>query len=346
MPKIYDKPFLTFDEQIELMRSRGIDVENDIYTHEKLSSISYYSLINGYKNTLLKNPNSEEFIDGTTFNMIYRLFLFDSLLSNTLLKYILHVERSLKTKIAYRIAEKYGVDSSNYLNPSNYFTRDNRLVNRVLKHLNDKCTSPMRNTTSYYYANHKNHLPPWILVNDISFNRAIDWYSILKSDDKSYIANKMILQNSANMSTDERKEFLIKSLRLLLDYRNSLAHGNKVFAPHIHSILPKNPLMKLVQNDMVLKESEYNMGFGQKDLLAATLSLMLLINNPDILTFCVKDFAKIFGEFAKQEYIGRSSYELLGISPMLGDRLAVLLVERMNNSDIGLWYDSKELGLE
>lgn len=46
----YDKPFKSFDEQINILRSRGLiinDVENAKII---LSTSTYYELINGYKN--------------------------------------------------------------------------------------------------------------------------------------------------------------------------------------------------------------------------------------------------------------------------------------------------------
>lgn len=337
----YDKPFLTFDEQIELMRKRGIVVQNNDYTLEKLSSISYYSLINGYKNTLLQDNKKDVFVKGTTFDMIYRLYLFDSSLSNTLLKYILYVERALKTKLSYRIAQMYGVHQNDYLDSLNYFTRNNNLVSKVLNHLKTKCSSPMRNTTSYYYANNKNHLPPWILVNDISFNITIEWYKILKGVDKSFIVENMIIHNDGSISVVDKKELLNKSLQLLLDYRNSLAHGNKVFSPHIKTKLPKKPLLKIINNPLILDNMEYNRGLGQKDLFAIASSLLLLINNPDILASCVKDISLIFSEFKDQQYIGKYAFELLEIPKNFHERLSVLLTERLQHSNIGGFYDSK-----
>lgn len=42
-----DKPFLTIDEQVRLLESRGLDVDED--TGPTLMREGYYSIVNGYK---------------------------------------------------------------------------------------------------------------------------------------------------------------------------------------------------------------------------------------------------------------------------------------------------------
>lgn len=47
---ILDKPFLTFEEQInKLINEKHLVINNRDYALEALSSISYYDLVNGYK---------------------------------------------------------------------------------------------------------------------------------------------------------------------------------------------------------------------------------------------------------------------------------------------------------
>ena len=53
---IYDKPFKTYDEQIEILLSRNISIPDRDFAYMILSSLSYYTIINGYKNTFLSVP--------------------------------------------------------------------------------------------------------------------------------------------------------------------------------------------------------------------------------------------------------------------------------------------------
>lgn len=54
------KPFKTYDEQIEILSNRDLDINNPEYTKIILSQVNYYNLINGYKT-------------GSSFEKIYAL---------------------------------------------------------------------------------------------------------------------------------------------------------------------------------------------------------------------------------------------------------------------------------
>ena len=69
----YDKPFKTYDELIELMVSRNILVSDRSFAKRALSNMSYYTLVNGYKNTFLSVNGSDVFVPGTKFEELYKL---------------------------------------------------------------------------------------------------------------------------------------------------------------------------------------------------------------------------------------------------------------------------------
>ena len=97
----FDKPFKTYDQQIEILRSRNIIINDIDFAKKALCNCSYYALINGYKNTFLSVKGSDKFIEGTKFEHLYTLYFLDTSLNQILFKYILHIERSLKSKISY-----------------------------------------------------------------------------------------------------------------------------------------------------------------------------------------------------------------------------------------------------
>lgn len=113
---IFDKPFKTYDELISIMKERHIDIPDKEFAIQVLQNYSYYGIINGYKNTFLQVPNSDSFIPGTSFNELYTLHLIDTALNNTIFKYILFLEKALKSRLSYLVAEKYGV----YTDPSDF----------------------------------------------------------------------------------------------------------------------------------------------------------------------------------------------------------------------------------
>lgn len=102
-----DKPFKDFDNQIKILVKRNIIIKDIPFAKHVLNTVSYYKLINGYKESLLVNDSNEEtFKDGITIEFLYDLHIFDITLQSILFKYILAIETSLKTKISYLIAKK------------------------------------------------------------------------------------------------------------------------------------------------------------------------------------------------------------------------------------------------
>lgn len=74
------KPFLDYQAQIKYLEQKQLvitDVASAISTLEK---VSYYGLINGYKD-IFKDPATNNFYPGTTFDDIYNLYLFDIIAS-------------------------------------------------------------------------------------------------------------------------------------------------------------------------------------------------------------------------------------------------------------------------
>ena len=98
-----EKEFKTIDEQIELLQSRNLNIENKNTAREILLNNNFYYLINGHKDLFLnKNSKKEKFTNGTTLEEIYSLYEFDRKIRIIFLEYILLIERKIDTYIAYR----------------------------------------------------------------------------------------------------------------------------------------------------------------------------------------------------------------------------------------------------
>ena len=54
------KPFKTYDEQIEILSNRGLDINNPEYAKIILSQVNYLTSPNGYKTLFLDNTFSNE----------------------------------------------------------------------------------------------------------------------------------------------------------------------------------------------------------------------------------------------------------------------------------------------
>ena len=80
------KKFKTYDEQIELLKTRGLKIDDENFALNKLQEDNYYNIINGYKDLFLDEENSNIFKNNVTFEEIYSLFEFDRNIKSIFLK--------------------------------------------------------------------------------------------------------------------------------------------------------------------------------------------------------------------------------------------------------------------
>jgi abortive infection bacteriophage resistance protein len=114
------KPPLTFEEQLDLLISRGVMVYDREAAIKILRSVNYYRLT-AYTLSLKEN---DVFKPGTKFDNIYDLYHFDQKLRSILIPMIETVEIAFRTHIAYFLAHKYGntahLDKSIFRNEMHY----------------------------------------------------------------------------------------------------------------------------------------------------------------------------------------------------------------------------------
>ncbi len=274
---IPDKPFKDYDELIYILKERNIIINDENFAKKCLSDISYYTLINGYKG-IFKNTD-DIFDPPVLFENIYILYMFENTLSSILLKHIIHIEKSLKSKLSYIISKKYGVFTDIYditnSNPKDYLNRNNfqnnKYRNNTLRSIKECIPKNKNQSIQYYIVNH-NHLPCWILINGISFGQTILLYKSLKSEDKNYVCNQLI--NCPKLTIEEKTFFLSNALDILRDYRNSIAHGQKLFSKIISSHIPRKIAIQI--SSIPITKSAYKKGFCKNDLFAVIMILLTL----------------------------------------------------------------------
>lgn len=114
----YKKPWLTFEEQADLLIvERGLVADrDDLIAH--LANVGYYRL-SGYWYIFKRKPEAdkegekdERFVEGTTFDQIWKLYTFDRQFRLIVLDAIERVEVYFRTQLAYELAGKTGAFGS------------------------------------------------------------------------------------------------------------------------------------------------------------------------------------------------------------------------------------------
>ena len=93
------KEFKTLDEQVEILKNKGLTI-NDVDKTKSLLLRENYFFINGYRHVFLKSDKQRVFIKGSTFDELYAVFQFDRSFRNVLFKNLLIVENNLKSIIS------------------------------------------------------------------------------------------------------------------------------------------------------------------------------------------------------------------------------------------------------
>ena len=114
------KPFKTIDEQIELLRYRGMTIADDEVARHALETLGSYRL-SGYSYPFRKPApddttewRSNQFMEGTTFDQVLKLYEFDTRLRCAVFNTLTHIEVSLRALIGYKVGK---VDPLLHLHP-------------------------------------------------------------------------------------------------------------------------------------------------------------------------------------------------------------------------------------
>ena len=267
------KVFKTIDEQIDILRNRGMII-NDVDKAKELLLRENYFFINGYRHIFIKNKKEGNFIPGVTFEELYAVFQFDRSFRNLLFKNLLIVENNLKSIISYELSRKYGIKEKDYLKPSN-FTQDIKKVRQVNDVLNKikrqiKLNGRQHTATLHYLSNY-GYVPLWILVKLLSFGMINELYSILKVEDKLSIAQYYNLD----------VETLETYIALLSNYRNLCAHEDIVYEHRTQRHIPDTryhfSLSIPTMNDEYI--------YGKNDIFAVVIMLKTMLNENDFVDF-------------------------------------------------------------
>lgn len=291
---MYDKPFLTHEQQIQKLKSYSLEIDDKNIDTELnlLKNISYYDLVNTYKDCFMEN---NKFMDKTNLFDIFVFSALDKRFQNILLHYSIYVENIFKTKMAYFIAENKGVHHTEYLDETKYHCSNpkrkgklNKVIGKLINaHFNSKDTP-----TLFYRENH-DHIPPWILFKNITFNNIIDLYSFLKREEKLKIISEYELFNNSRLSENEKLELFKNMLTITRKFRNKIAHNYKVIGVTLDNVEINLSVAKKIDKFNCISHYDIRDSRGKKDIFSMIISLLFLLNTNLIYLLFLRDL-KLF----------------------------------------------------
>ena len=259
------KVFKTIQEQISILESKGLIIDDYLFTEDILIRENYF-FISGYRHLFLKSPKDRNFIKGTTFRELYALFNFDRQVRNIVFKNLLIIENNLKSIISYQLSKKYGFREKDYLRPEN-FTKvpdKQRQLSDTLKKMKRqiRVNGAQHSATSHYLKNY-GYIPLWVVVKVLSFGIVGELYTVMKREDQEEIAN--IYDLSINN--------LLTYLPILSNYRNLCAHEDILYDHRTQKIIGDTRYHDGL--DIPTTDGEYI--YGKDDLFALIIILKQLL---------------------------------------------------------------------
>ncbi len=267
------KTFKNLDEQIEILKNRGL-VINDVEKAKNILLRENYFFINGYRHLFMKSWKDTNFIPGTTFEELYAMFIFDRRVRNIFFKNLLIVENNIKSLISYQLSKKYGFKEKDYLNPKNFSKNPIKLrqvhdvLNKVKRQI--RVNGKQHSATMHYITNY-GYIPLWILVKVLSFGIVSELYDILDESDQLSISSIYNLDI----------ETLTIYLSILSNYRNLCAHEDILYDHRTQKVIPDTRYHYLLNIDMT--DNEYN--YGKNDLFSVVIILKQLLTDSEFRDF-------------------------------------------------------------
>lgn len=262
------KIFKTIDEQIEILRSKGMVFEDYDKAREILMRENYFFL-NGYRSPFLMN-GTKRFIEGTTFEELYSLFTFDRFFRNIIFKNVLIVENNYKSIYSYVLSKKYGYKEKDYLNINNFdrSKEKNRQINDLLRKLKRQIRiNGYQHQATSHYINNYGYIPMWVGVKVLSFGLMSELFTILKSEDRKEIADYY------NLSPDKIENYM----SILANYRNLCAHEDILFNHETQKTIADTTFH--LQLGIPKVDDEYI--YGKHDIFALLIILKELLTTDD-----------------------------------------------------------------
>ena len=264
-----NKIFKTLDEQIEILKTKGLIIDNVDEAKEILLRENYF-FITGYRHLLVRSKNDRKFLPDTNFRELYAIFNFDRQIRNIIFKNLLIIENNIKSIFSYQLSKKYGFKEKDYLKPSNFtnnpekFRQVNDLIKKMKRQI--RINGHQHSATKHYQDNY-GYVPLWIVVKVLSFGIVCELFTIMKKEDQIEISE--IYKISPNI--------LSSYLPILANYRNLCAHEDILYDYRTHKAIPDTEY----HNQLNIPKLDGEYIYGKEDLFALIIILKQMLSKSE-----------------------------------------------------------------
>lgn len=255
------KAFKTYTEQVELLRSRGMRIDNVERAEEMLARLNYYRLSGyWYPMRLFSSETGQacdEFVDGASFDLVIDLYEFDERMRHVVFAELDRIEMAIRTMLGYRLGS---IDPFIYQDVTclSAFARQSNKGSRRSRHAVwvEKFERAVNFSKEDFVEHHRGHyhgdMPIWAAV------EIMDWGMLSYLYDFSPTKVRHDIADECGLAAPQLASWL-KCLNIV---RNYAAHHARMFN-RVFDIKPK------LSDDEQLQEvaGVSNRSFGQLSLI-------------------------------------------------------------------------------
>ena len=263
------KKFKTLDEQIDILKEKGLVIDDVDYVKDILLRENYFFL-SGYRHLLLKSKTEKSFLPGANFREMYALFNFDRQIRNIIFKNLLIIENNIKSIFSYQLSKKYGYKEKDYLRPSNFTNNPEkfRQVNDLIKKMKRQIRiNGAQHSATKHYLDSYGYVPMWIVVKVLSFGIVCELYTIMKKEDQVEISYIYHIDPTT----------LCIYLPILSNYRNLCAHEDILYDYRTQRPIPDTTL----HSNLNIPKQDGEYIYGKDDLFALMIILKRMLSKDE-----------------------------------------------------------------
>jgi abortive infection bacteriophage resistance protein len=241
----YSKPFLTYTEQLHLLKSRGLVIDDQEQALRDLRRFGYYRLGAYWYPFRIRLANHREGIDtpsdqvhpGVSFAEIVRIAEFDGSLRSTIWPALETAEVAIRVAIAYRMGQ-YGAYT--YVDPAHLalgatspsIRKPEMTKLDELKHyMQAAVRSSKESFAKHFLEKYEGTLPVWAAIELWDFGTLATYYQIMRAEDREEVASTFDLRSARLLGS------WVEALNVL---RNICAHHGRLNRRHM-AVSPRIP---------------------------------------------------------------------------------------------------------
>ena len=210
------KDFKSLDEQIAILKSRGLSIPDVDAAKQFLYHNNYYR-VSGYSLTLRKH---DVFAKSATFQNIVDIYDFDHELRHILLKYIEIIEVAVKSIYSYEFTKVHGatgyLDACHFSNPTKHADILANAETQKARRL------PHEAYLKHFVEELKQDVPLWAYVDLLTISDISFLYAISEPAIKTAVANALGI-------TKQGAYLVGRFMHSMTIIRNLCAHGSRLY---------------------------------------------------------------------------------------------------------------------